>query len=38
MHYGTFPALTGTPGMLRAETRDIAELEIHALKPGESLG
>jgi L-ascorbate metabolism protein UlaG (beta-lactamase superfamily) len=38
MHYGTFPALTGTPDMLRAETRDIAELEIHALKPGESLG
>jgi L-ascorbate metabolism protein UlaG (beta-lactamase superfamily) len=38
MHYGTFPALTGTPEALRAETKDIAELEIHALKPGESLG
>jgi len=38
MHYGTFPALTGTPEALRAETQDIAKLEIHELKPGESLG
>jgi L-ascorbate metabolism protein UlaG (beta-lactamase superfamily) len=38
MHYGTFPALTGTPDALRAETKDIPDLEIHALKPGESLG
>ena len=38
MHYGTFPALTGTPDALRAETKDIAELEIHAIKPGESIG
>jgi L-ascorbate metabolism protein UlaG (beta-lactamase superfamily) len=37
MHYGTFPALTGTPGALREETIDIPDLEIHALKPGESL-
>jgi L-ascorbate metabolism protein UlaG (beta-lactamase superfamily) len=37
MHYGTFPELTGTPEQLRAETKDIAGLEIHALKPGESL-
>ena len=37
MHYGTFPALTGTPDALREETKDIAHLEIHALKPGESL-
>jgi L-ascorbate metabolism protein UlaG (beta-lactamase superfamily) len=37
MHYGTFPVLTGTPEQLCAETRDIAGLEIHALKPGESL-
>jgi L-ascorbate metabolism protein UlaG (beta-lactamase superfamily) len=37
MHYGTFPVLTGTPEQLRAETKDIAGLEIHALKPGESL-
>jgi L-ascorbate metabolism protein UlaG (beta-lactamase superfamily) len=38
MHYGTFPALTGTPEALREATQDIAGLEIHALKPGESLG
>lgn len=38
MHYATFPMLTGTPEGLRAETKDIAGLELHALKPGESLG
>ncbi len=38
MHYGTFPALTGTPQALRDLTQDIAGLEIHALKPGETLG
>lgn len=38
MHYGTFPVLTGRPEMLRELTQDIAGLEIHALKPGESLG
>jgi L-ascorbate metabolism protein UlaG (beta-lactamase superfamily) len=38
MHYGTFPALTGTPDALRTETGEVPELEIHALKPGESLG
>src|SRR5712692_4656489 len=38
MHYGTFPPLTGTPEALRNLTRDIAGLEIHALKPGETLG
>lgn len=38
MHYATFPALTGTVAALREETRDIRSLEIHALKPGESLG
>jgi L-ascorbate metabolism protein UlaG (beta-lactamase superfamily) len=37
MHYGTFPVLTGTPERLRELTQDIAGLEIHALKPGESL-
>jgi L-ascorbate metabolism protein UlaG (beta-lactamase superfamily) len=37
MHYGTFPVLTGTPEALREESADIAGLEIHALKPGESL-
>ena len=38
MHFGTFPILTGTPEKLRALTRDISGLEIHALKPGETLG
>lgn len=38
MHYGTFPALTGTPDVLRERTQDIAGLEIHVLKPGETLG
>jgi L-ascorbate metabolism protein UlaG (beta-lactamase superfamily) len=38
MHYGTFPALTGTPEALRQLTGDIAGLEIHELKPGESIG
>ena len=37
MHYATFPFLTGTVEGLRQETRDIAELQIHALKPGERL-
>jgi L-ascorbate metabolism protein UlaG (beta-lactamase superfamily) len=38
MHYATFPLLTGTPEQLKAETKDIAGLEIHAIKPGESIG
>jgi len=38
MHYGTFPALTGTPEALRELTQDIAGLAIHALRPGETLG
>ena len=38
MHYATFPMLTGTPEGLRAEAKEVAGLEIHALKPGESLG
>ncbi|MFZ0037655.1 MAG: metal-dependent hydrolase [Candidatus Acidiferrales bacterium] len=37
MHYGTFPVLTGRPETLRELTQDIAGLEIHALKAGESL-
>ena len=37
MHYATFPFLTGTVDGLVQETREIAGLEIHALKPGESL-
>ena len=38
MHYGTFPLLTGTPESLKAEAADVAGLEIHALRPGETLG
>lgn len=38
MHFGTFPALYGTPDQLRDLTRDVSGLEIHALKPGETLG
>ncbi len=37
MHYGTFPALTGTPAALRGLTKDITGMEIIALNPGESL-
>jgi L-ascorbate metabolism protein UlaG (beta-lactamase superfamily) len=35
-HYGTFPALSGTPAALRELTRDLTEMEILALKPGET--
>jgi L-ascorbate metabolism protein UlaG (beta-lactamase superfamily) len=38
MHFATFPVLTGTPAALREQTKDISGLEIHTLKPGESLG
>ncbi len=38
MHYGTFPVLTGTPAALRELTQDIAGLEIHDLKPGDTIG
>ena len=38
MHFGTFPLPRGRPEALRAATEDVADLEIHALKPGESLG
>jgi L-ascorbate metabolism protein UlaG (beta-lactamase superfamily) len=37
MHYATFPFLTGTPDALRRETRDVPGLNIHELKPGETL-
>ena len=37
MHYGTFPALTGTPNELREETKEITGLTIHEMKPGETL-
>jgi len=38
MHFGTFPALTGRPERLRELTEDINGLEIHSMKPGETLG
>jgi len=38
MHFGTFPALVGRPERLREITEDILGLEIHALKPGETVG
>jgi len=38
MHFGTFPALAGRPEALRELTQDISGFEIHALKPGETLG
>jgi L-ascorbate metabolism protein UlaG (beta-lactamase superfamily) len=37
MHYGTFPALTGTPEKLRELTADISGLRIIDIKPGETL-
>jgi len=37
MHYATFPFLTGTIDAFLKETKDIAGLEIHAMKPGETL-
>lgn len=37
MHFGTFPALTGNPDRLRELTKEISGLEIHAMKPGETL-
>ncbi|MBI3967838.1 MAG: metal-dependent hydrolase [Chloroflexi bacterium] len=36
MHFATFPLLTGTPEMLRDEAKDVAGLEVVALKPGET--
>jgi L-ascorbate metabolism protein UlaG (beta-lactamase superfamily) len=38
MHFGTFPALAGRPERLRELTEDILGLEIHSLRPGESIG
>jgi len=37
MHWGTFPALTGTPERLRELTADIPDLTIHEMKPGDTL-
>jgi L-ascorbate metabolism protein UlaG (beta-lactamase superfamily) len=33
-HYGTFPALTGTPDQLREEASDVDGLEVLDVQPG----
>ena len=38
MHFGTFPELVGRPEQVRQLTQDIGGLEIHELKPGQSVG
>jgi L-ascorbate metabolism protein UlaG (beta-lactamase superfamily) len=37
MHYGTFPALAGTPDQLRSEASDVEGLEVLDVKPGETV-
>jgi L-ascorbate metabolism protein UlaG (beta-lactamase superfamily) len=39
IHYGTFPALSGTPEELQAELaeRSLGDVRVHALRPGESI-
>lgn len=39
IHYGTFPALAGTPAELRTElaARGLADVTVHDLRPGETL-
>ena len=37
MHYGTWPVLTGTPERLRELTKDIPDLNIVVVKPGDVL-
>jgi len=38
MHFGTFPALRGTPDELREAAGDVVNLEVHDLEPGRSIG
>jgi len=38
MHFGTFPMLTGKPEAVRDLVKDVAGLEMHTMKPGETLG
>jgi L-ascorbate metabolism protein UlaG (beta-lactamase superfamily) len=38
MHFATFPLLKGRPAALSDATQDVANLEIHALNPGDSIG
>jgi L-ascorbate metabolism protein UlaG (beta-lactamase superfamily) len=39
IHYGTYPALSGTPEQLEAELaqRSLGDVRVHALRPGESI-
>jgi len=39
IHYGTFPALSGTPDQLQAalEARNLGDVRIHALRPGDTI-
>ena len=37
MHYATFPLLTGTPEAFKAQSKDIAGLEVHVMQPGETI-
>jgi L-ascorbate metabolism protein UlaG (beta-lactamase superfamily) len=37
VHFGTFPVLTGTADALKQAAADIAGLQIHVLKPGDSV-
>jgi L-ascorbate metabolism protein UlaG (beta-lactamase superfamily) len=39
IHYGTFPALAGTPDQLRSElaARGLSDVTVHALEPGGTL-
>jgi L-ascorbate metabolism protein UlaG (beta-lactamase superfamily) len=37
IHYGTFPLLWGTPEQLQQEAKDIPDLRLIPLKPGESV-
>jgi L-ascorbate metabolism protein UlaG (beta-lactamase superfamily) len=38
IHHSTFPALTGTPAELRDRLKDRPDIEVIALKPGETVG
>ena len=38
MHYGTFPPLVGTPEEFKTQAKDIAGLNIHVMKPGDTIG
>lgn len=37
MHYGTFPALTGTPERFRAALAETPAVRVHVMEPGETL-